>query len=98
MDTQVVQEHHGDTSTCLRASHSAAQLRAERCGATAWCTLPIQPPVTPVNQAKAVLLFIIPRSFNQTLSTTALGTPHARQGWMQGNLHFVLQVDVGPWQ
>src|SRR4029450_4130586 len=95
MNTQVVQEHHGDASTCLRASDSAAQLCAEGCSPTTRRPLPIHPAITPVNQPKAVLLLIVARRPDQTLATTAFGTPPSRQSRMQGNLHFVLQVHVG---
>jgi hypothetical protein len=69
VDAQVVQEHDGNPSMCLRARHGTPRLRTERCGATAMRTLPTQPPTTPVNQAEAVLLVVIARRFDQPLST-----------------------------
>ena len=41
---------------------------------------------------------IIPRRFDQALPTSTLATPHARQRWMKGHLHLILQIQVRTWQ
>jgi hypothetical protein len=98
VDAQIVQEHQGDASAGLRARHGAAQLRTQRRCPTARRPFPIEPTIPPVDQAKAVLLLVVPRRFDQPLPTAAPGTPDASQRWMQSDLHFVLQIHVSPWQ
>ena len=58
----------------------------------------IKPPVSPVHQPKAIGLAIIARSLDQTLATPTLEAPEAGERRMKGELHLILQVEIGSWQ
>src|SRR6478752_3622959 len=55
----------------------------------------IKPSIAPVHQPKAIDLPIITRSFDQTLATSAFEAPEARQRRMKGELHLILQIEIG---
>ncbi len=56
------------------------------------------PAIAPVDQTKAVDLAIISRSLDQALPTSTDASPQAREGWVKGHLHFILQIEVSAWQ
>src|SRR6266540_4781869 len=59
VDAKVVQDHHGDAAASLGAGHHAARLGAEWYGAAAVGHGPVQVPLAPVHQPKAVLLGVL---------------------------------------
>jgi len=72
-------------------------LLAEDGSGASWSDPAIEPAITPVHQAKAVDLAIIPRRFDQALPSSTLATPHTRQCRVKGNLHLILQPEVSAW-
>jgi len=95
MDAQVVQQHHGYSPALLGVFDGAPQLGAKRLRLPARCAFPIEPTIPPVDQAKAVFLLVVARCLDQSLPTTAFLAPDTRQGGMQRDLDFVLQIHVG---
>jgi hypothetical protein len=59
---------------------------------------PVEPAVAPVDQAERVLLGVGPGRHHPALAAPPAAAPHAAQGGVQGHLHLVLQVEVGPRQ
>src|SRR5690349_9039185 len=74
--------------------HSSTHLLAEHIGCASRSDPAIEPAITPVDQAKAIDLAIIPRCFDQPLPTSPLATPDTREGRMKGHLHLILQIQV----
>src|SRR6266496_4540779 len=91
---EIVGNHDGHPSPLLGASHGSTHLLAEHIGSTSRSDPAIEPAITPVDQAKAIDLAIVPRRFDQALPTTPLATPDAREGRMKGHLHLILQIEV----
>jgi hypothetical protein len=55
----------------------------------------IKPPISPVHQPKTVDLAIIARRFHQALPATPFQAPDPGEGRMKGELHLILQVEIG---
>ena len=55
----------------------------------------IKPPISPVDQPKAIDLAIIAWGFNQPLASPTLKAPDTREGRVKGKLHLILQIEVG---
>jgi hypothetical protein len=55
----------------------------------------VQLTVAPVDQPEAVPLGVGARGLDQPLAGSAAAGPHPGQGWVQGELDLVLQVQVG---
>src|SRR5712691_7348422 len=58
----------------------------------------IKPSVAPIDQPKAVHFAVVAWGLDQTLPTPPLETPDACERRMKGELHLILQVEVGVWQ
>ena len=91
----IVSNHDRHTSSLFGTSHSAPHLFTKHISSASCSNTAIEPAITPVDQAKAIDLAIIPRCFDQALPTPPLATPDARQRRMQGDLDLILQVHVG---
>jgi len=94
MGLEIVGNHDGNPSPFLGTSHSSTHLLAEHISRASRSDPAIEPTITPVDQAKAVDPAIIPRCFDQALPTPTLATLHARQCWVKGHLHLILQIQV----
>src|SRR6266699_546007 len=95
---EIVGDHDGHLSPLLRASHGGTHLLAEHLGCASGSDPTIEPAITPVHQAKAIPLAIVPRRFDQALPTTPLATPYPRQGRVKSHLHLILEIQVSAWQ
>jgi hypothetical protein len=73
-------------------------LLAEHISSPSWSDPAIEPTITPVEQAKAVGLAIIPRCFDQALPAPSFLRPDARQRRVKSKLDLILQVEVSMWQ
>src|SRR6266700_493713 len=94
---EIVSNHDGHSSSLLGTSHGSTHLLAEHLSGASWSDPAIEPAITPVHQAKAVDLAILPRCFNQALPSSTLVRPHARQRRVKGHLHLILQIEVSTW-
>jgi hypothetical protein len=55
----------------------------------------IKPSIAPVHQPKAIDLPVIARSLDQPLVASTFETPEARQRRVKGELHLILQIEIG---
>ena len=97
MGPEIVSNHDGNPSTLLGTSHSGTYLFAEHISGASGSDPAIEPTITPVHQAKAVDLAIIPRRFDVALPTSTLATPQPCQRRVKGHLHLILQIEVRAW-
>jgi|SRR5450755_1662146 hypothetical protein len=94
---KIVGNHDGNPSTLLGTSHGSTDLLTEHISRASWRNTAIEPAITPVHQAKAVDFAIVPRRFDQALPSSPFATPHTREGWVKGNLYFILQIEISAW-
>ncbi len=95
---EIIGNHHGHPSALLGTSHSNTHLLTKHISGASGSDPAIEPAIAPVDQTKAVDLAIISRSLDQTLPTSTFATPQAREGWVEGHLHLILQIEVSAWQ
>src|SRR6266567_484862 len=92
---EIVGDHDGHLSPLLRASHGGTHLLAEHLGCASGSDPTIEPAITPVHQAKAIHLAIVPRRFDQALPTAPLATPYPRHGRRKSNPERIVAIQAG---
>lgn len=92
---EVVGDDDGDPPPRLRARERRAPLLAEGVSGAPGGEAPVEPAVTPVDQAEAVDLGVGPRGLDQPLPAAPPAAPHARQRGMEGDVDLALEVDIG---
>lgn len=94
---KIIGNHDGNPSTLLGTSHSSTHLLTEHISRASRRNTAIEPAITPVHQAKAVDLAIVPRRLYQALPSSPFATPYTCEGWVKGNLYFILQIEISAW-
>jgi hypothetical protein len=94
---QIVGNHDGHPSTLRGTSHGGTHLLTEHISGASRSNSAIEPAIAPVHQAEAIDLAIVPRRFDQTLSTPSFEAPDTREGRVKGHLQFILQIQVSAW-
>src|SRR5260370_42109893 len=97
MGLEIVGKHDGYSPSLFGTSHSGTHLFTKHISGSSQSDPAIKPTIAPVNQTKAVNLAVIPRSLDQALPMSPLARPYAREGWVKGYLHLVLQIEVSMW-
>ena len=97
MGLEIVGNYDGYSSSLLRTSDSSTYLLAEDISGAPKSNAAIEPAITPVQQTKAIDFPIIPRCFDQALPASSFSRPDAREGWVKGHLHLILQIEVRVW-
>ena len=97
MRLEIISDHDGYSSPLLGTSHSRTHLLAEHIGGASGSDATIEPALTPVHQAKAVDLAIVPRRFDQALPTSTEALPHPGEGRVKSHLHLILQIQISVW-
>jgi hypothetical protein len=92
---QVIGEDDRPPTPRLRASHRPCQLLGKRRGRPSGSQLVVEPALSPVDQAKALNLAIVAGGLDPALARSPATTPETGQGRVQGQLHLILQVEVG---
>jgi hypothetical protein len=59
-----------------------------------WGDPAIEPPITPINKTKAIHFAVISRSLDQALFSSPFAAPDARECWMKGKLHLILEIEI----
>jgi len=96
--SQVVGNHNRHSATGRRAGDGRTHLFAKRRCCTARRQAAIKPAVHPVHDAEAVELGVYSRGDYQSLAPPIFAAPHPGQRRVKGKLHFILEVDIRPWQ
>src|SRR6266516_8078227 len=94
---EIVSDQDGHSSTLLGTSHGGAYLLAEHISGAPRGDPAIKPAITPIHQAEAIDLPIIPRRLDQTLPASTFEAPEAREGRVKGKLHLILQIKISVW-
>jgi len=94
MGLEIVCNHNSYSSSLFGTSHCGTYLLAKDISGASRSNAAIKLAITPVEQAKAVHLSIIPRCLDQALSTSSFARPDAREGRVKGYLHLILQIKI----
>jgi len=95
VDAQVVEQDDGHPAAGLGALYGPPELGAQGLRGALLGQSPVEPTLPPVDQPEAPLLLILPRRLHQALTPASRSAPHASQGGMEGDLHLILQVQIG---
>jgi len=61
---------------------------------SSWGYSAIKPTITPVDEAKAIHFAVVSRSLDQALLSSPFAAPDARERWMKGKLHLILEIEI----
>ena len=95
MRAQVIDDDDRHAPASPRAGDRSPHLGAKDIRGAAWSQPAVKPPVAPVDQSEAIDFVVGPWSFDEALSASAFATPDAREGWMKGQMDFILEIDIG---
>jgi hypothetical protein len=91
---EIIRHDDGYAAAFLRASQRSLELLAEWTGRAPRSNQPIEPPIAPIYDAKAVNLAVVPRGLDESLSPTAFLAPDASECRVQRELDLILQIEV----
>src|SRR5437764_5525002 len=60
-------------------------------------TRPSNQPSRQSSRPKPHTLRLSPGASRHSLPTSTLAAPHAREGWVKGDLHLILEIEVSAW-
>jgi hypothetical protein len=87
--------HKSDPPATGGASHGRTHLFTEDIGGASSSNSAIEPAIAPVEQAKPIDFPVVSRGLDQALPASPLEAPDPRECRVKGELHLILQREVG---
>ena len=98
MSSEIIGNHKSDPPATFGAGNGCPHLFTEHIGGASRSNSAIEPAIAPVEQAKPIDFPVVSRSLDQALPAPSFEAPDPRECRVKGELHLILQIQVGLWQ
>src|SRR6266851_5012143 len=92
---EIIGNHKSDPPATCGASNGRTHLFTEHIGGASGSNSAIEPAIAPVQQAKSIDFAVVSRGLDLALPASPLEAPDPRERRVKGELHLILQIQVG---